>query len=320
MTKLSFRASVPEDAGAIRALCREQLSIPDESPLFEPPLMEWKYWRSWPTWPLSRSYVIVRGAELLAHIAAMPVTYRRGSDAWTLLHPLDWAARPDVVGVGAMLLQRLSKLADGLLVVGGSALTQRMLGPFGFRPLPDVKRFAALPGVALPVGWELSALDASEAPASLDGVFSPGFVAARSPALLACWQQCPAIEMIARGVSCPGRPRGGFLLGLTPGQARIIDLWCGSADSADWSAVLVAARFEARRHAGVAEVVTLANTALEERALLDAGFEQRGVLPMFVQSRGIAALAEPHLRFQLLDGDAAFLHHGRVESWLGARA
>jgi hypothetical protein len=67
-------------------------------------------------------------------------------------------------------------------------------------------------------------------------------------------------------------------------------------------------------------VVTLANTSLERQALRGAGFEQRGAVPMHLLSRGLAPFADLGLRFQLLDGDAAFLHDGRAESWLGASA
>jgi hypothetical protein len=253
-------------------------------------------------------------------VAAIPVTYRRGSETWTLLHPLDWAASTEVVGAGAMLFSRLSKLADGLLVVGGSAVTQRMLGPLGFRRLPEVGRFAAPPCADPPVGVVLRALDPGEVP-SLEDVFSPGLVAVRSPALHAFWAECPALHAtVARAVLGAGALLGGFLLGLVPGQARILDLWCGSRDPADWARVLGAARFEAGRHPGAAEVAMLANTALEQDALLRAGFERRGGVPMHVLSPRLKPLADLGLRFQLLDGDAAFLHRGTRESWLGAES
>jgi hypothetical protein len=288
--------------------------------MLEPALMRWKYWQTWPTWPSPRSYVVARGAELLAHVAAIPVSYQRGGQAWTLLHPLDWAASSEVVGVGAMLLQRLSKLADGLLVVGGSAMTQRMLGPLGFRRLPEVARYAARPLGEPPPGVQLRGLEPGAAPPPLEAAFAPGLVAARSPALLELWRQCPAIDTLAREVFDGGASRGGFLLGFAPGQARLIDAWCASPDPADWVRVFEAARFEAWGHAGAAEVVTLANTPLERQALSAAGFEERGSVPMHVLSRGLAPVVDLGLRFQLLDGDAAFLHDGRAESWLGAGA
>jgi hypothetical protein len=320
LTKLEVRASVPEDAPAITQLCQRLLSVPEGSPMFEPALLAWKYWRPWPTWPSARSHVVTRGAELLAHIAAIPVTYRSGGETWTLLHPLDWAASSEVVGVGAMLLSRLSKLADGLLVVGGSAMTQRMLAPLGFRPLPEVGRFAARPCAGAPAGVAVRELAADEVPV-LEEIFAPGLVALRSPALHSLWAECPALSgIVARAVLGAGAAIGGFLLGLVPGQARILDVWCASPDPADWARVLLAARFEAARHPGAAEVVMLANTSLERDALLRAGFEPCGGVQMHLLSRRLAPHAELGLRFQLLDGDAAFLHRGSPESWLGSQS
>jgi hypothetical protein len=319
MTKLEVRASVPDDAPAITQLCQRLLSVPEGSPMFEPALLAWKYWRPWPTWPGARSHVVTRGGELLAHVAAIPVTYRREGEAWTLLHPLDWAASPEVIGVGAMLLSRLAKLADGLLVVGGSAMTQRMLGPLGFRAMPEVGRFAARPCAAPPAGVALRPLEPSSVPA-LENTFAPGLVAERSPALHALWAQCPALETRSCAVLDAGASLGGFVLGLVPGQARVLDLWCSSREPADWARVLDAARFEAGQQAGAAEVVLLANTALEHEALRRSGFERRGGVPMHVSSRRLGPIADHGLRFQLLDGDAAFLHRGERESWLEADA
>jgi hypothetical protein len=331
MSALEFRASLPVDGPAITELCQRVLQVAPGSPMFAPSLLGWKYWRPWPNWSGARSYVITRGGEIVAHIAAIPVTFHEGGAAWTLLHPLDWAARPDVIGAGAMLLQRLSTIADGVVVVGGSAITQRMLGPLGFRSLPGVHRYAAaldgdvLDGhvldrdVVQESELETRPLAPGEAPPALEQTFAPLGVAARSAALIDLWRECPALVTRALRVVDAGVERGGFVLSLAAGQARLIDVWCVSQRSADWARVLRAARREAQRIAGVAEVVTLANTALEARALAEAGFAVCGELPMLVKARA------PHapgagLRFQLLDGDAAFLHAGTPERWLGARA
>jgi hypothetical protein len=107
---------------------------------------------------------------------------------------------------------------------------------------------------------------------------------------------------------------GGFVLAQTPGQARLIDVWCAAARARDWARVVGAARSEAPRLPGVAEVVSLANTALEQQALAAAGFRECGRLPMSVRC---ALLPEGSgLRFQMMDGDAAYLHHGKEERWL----
>jgi hypothetical protein len=158
---------------------------------------------------------------------------------------------------------------------------------------------AATDGAALPV---------------LDESFRPQLVAARSPALYAAWRECPALRAEPLEVLERGQVLGGFMLGQSPGQARLVDAWCPSARPSDWARVFGAARAHAAR-LEVAEVVALANTPLEQQALAQAGFRECGRLPM--HARTPALPAQVGLRFQMLDGDAAFLHHGKEESWLG---
>lgn len=319
MSAAEFRASTPADAPAIIDLCQRVLAISDASPMLDPALLAWKYWRPWPTWAGPRSHVIARGSELLAHIAAVPVTYRHADRELTLLHPLDWAARPEPIGVGATLLQKLARVADGVLVVGGSSMTQRMLGPLGYRRLPDVCRHAA-PAAGVSSGEDAAPLEVrpttgSAAPPTLAEVFRPQLVAGRSLALDAAWRECPAVSSERFEVLEQGQALGGFMLSQSPGQARLIDVWCRSSRPSDWARVLGAARSAAARLRDVAEVVTLANTPLEQQALGEAGFRECGRLPMFVRSPALPS--EIGLRFQMIDGDAAFLHHGTRESWLG---
>lgn len=327
MSGNEFRASTPEDATAIIELCRSVLHIGETSPMFEPGLLRWKYWQPWPTGlgsgsdAVPRSHVISRNGRILAHIAAFPVTYRRSAGGdFTLLHPLDWAARPEVIGVGAMLLQKLAKVADGVLVVGGSDMTQRMLGPLGYRRLPDVGRYAVAASAGASerrglASLEVRALAGGTAPPELAEIFRPQLVAARSAALIGIWRECPAIRLHAYEVLERSQPRGGFVLSQSPGQARLIDVWCASSSPGDWARLLGAAHSEASRLPDVAEVATLANSPLEREALTQAGFRECGRLPMFVLNAE-PLLESDGLRFQMMDGDAALLHHGTEESWL----
>lgn len=321
MNELVFRASTPDDAAAIAALCERVLLGGEPSPMFDAGLMSWKYWRPWPTWLGARSYVLERGREVVAHIAAIPVTFRHDGVKYTLLHPLDWAARPEVVGVGVLLLQKLLRIADGLLVVGGSAMTQRVLPPLGFQRLTDVCRYVALPRAELAEGLELRPLALGEAPSeALTGALEPALLPVRSADLVELWRECPALEVSGYCVLDQAQHAGGFLIGVAPGQARLIDVWADPSRPEAWARVLSAGRCAAYRLAGVAEVVTVANTPLERTALAVAGFEPCGDLPMFIQLQGRALPEHALLRFQMLDGDLAFLHRGRAESWLDLRA
>ncbi|HEX2733150.1 MAG TPA: hypothetical protein VHM70_16180 [Polyangiaceae bacterium] len=317
MSGLEFRASTPHDEAAIRVLCQQTLQVSPSSPMFDSALMHWKYWMQWPGWSGARSFLALRDGAVLAHIAALPIRIGIEGEQLTLLHPLDWAALPGNPGVGTWLLERLSQLAAGVLVVGGSALTQRILGPLGFRVLPSVTRFAAYRAPASnglrSVLTRAHTVHPSNTLRTATLPFGAALVPARSDALLAHWQQCPVIGVEARQVLDRARSIGTLLTARAPGQLRILDVT--TAESGDLTTLFVAAR-GLLTETDALEVAALASTQLERDALIAAGYSPCGALPMFFRSRHPALKDASELRFQLLDGDAGFLHHGQPERWL----
>ena len=310
-----FRPSTPADGAAIAALCRRVLSVPDGSPMFTAEHMQWKYWDAWPGWSGSRSFVLTRDDRLIAHGAVVPLAFTREGCEHRLVALFDWASEPDAIGSGAALLKRIAGLADGMIMVGGSAMTRRMVGPLGFRRLGEVTRHACASTPPAPAGWTSTRVD-SPPP------FLPGSTRERilfhRPALRHLLR-CPVAATEYHEVSRGGVTAGSFLLSFTPAQAKIADLWCASSELDHWIAIASVAR-KAGARPGVDEVACLASEPLQREALARAGFLACGSDPLF-------ALAPPELvpdgatmRVQMLEGDYAFLHHGVPLPWLPHRS
>ncbi len=332
-----FRPTTPSDGPLLVALAQRLLGVAPDGPMFAAPQLHWKYWATWRGSSLARSHVLVRDGRIVAHAGVLPLTTSVRGQPLTLLHPFDWMSEPGAIGSGAALLQRLSKLADGLLIVGGSSTTQRMVGPLGFRAIGDVTRYVAsvtspsTPGAGCaattfsPEVAEDVSVQRVAHPTHRDckraELPEPWLFFAQTPERLVDCQSCPAAPMAVytarRTRSQHGEedaPLGGFVLALAPGQARIAALWTVSPDSEAQELIVRLARAQAQKQPGVSQVVSMANTPVERKALLAAGFQLAGAVPMFVLARELDANAR--LSFQMLDGDLAFLHHGAPDPWL----
>jgi hypothetical protein len=307
-----FRASTPADADEIAAFCRRVLAVPAASRMFSPQHMDWKYWRPWPEGPASRSYVLTRRDRIVAHGAVLPLVLECAPRPLRLMHLYDWAAEPGAIGAGAVLLGRIAALSDAMLIVGGSALTQRMAGPLGFTRRGNVGLFAwrglasaALPANALPLTGASSVAARSALAISS---------CRRTTPLLLNYTHCPAARFEAFELQ-GSAPSTGFMLAFAPAQARIVALWSSSTDAADWLELVSTAARSASFLAPGAEVVCMANTEVESSALSAYGFRHCGAVPMFVKvARGVLP-ANPEIAFQMLDGDVAFLHHDEPYPW-----
>jgi hypothetical protein len=321
-----FRASTPGDGPQIAALAQRVLGVAPDNPMFTPEHMHWKYWRPWPDGPGTRSFVLTRNGQIVAHAGVLPLVTSGSPTGLSLLHPFDWASEPNSIGAGAALLKRLAGLADGLLIVGGSASTQRMAKPLGFRAAGEVSCHAW----RVPAARELGTLSTSEhqAPGALpspaahdpdpDGCFTPpGWLRfRRTPERLSTLTSCPALQFESHAVSQHGALLGGFVLAFAPFQARVAAFWCRSERQSDLVALLQVARERASAHENVEEVVCMTNLPAECQALAAAGFQACPGVPMFVLAPGTRLSAATRLVFQMLDGDLAFLHHGVRQPWL----
>ena len=321
-----FRPSRPGDADAIAAMCQRVLAVPAGSPMFSSQHMQWKYWDHWPDCPGSRSHVLTREGRIVAHGAALPLGFRRGGQHFTFFHLFDWASEPTAIGSGAVLLKRIAALADGMLIVGGSAATQRMVQPLGFRPFGEVARYArtlehpaqvSATSAFLGDGYTVARLDGNpdqaipDVPAGADWIHFQ-----RSPQALQTFMRCPAAAFEGYAIAKHSAVVGGFMLSTVPFQTRISALWSAQARTEDCALILEGALHQAALRGAGGEVVCMSNVPAERQALEALGFTLRGSVNIFLLASSELIPDATRIRFQLLDGDVSFLHHGVPQPWI----
>jgi hypothetical protein len=225
-------------------------------------------------------------------------------------------SEPSAIGSGAAQLSRLGKLADGLMIVGGSEMTRRMVRPLGFRAFGEVPLYAVATASAPPsAACEAHPITPELIPAPPNPT-APWLDFERPASWLRACLTCPAIAMDLCSVRCDGQTVGEVLLAFAPGQARIAAFWPRSSEPSARAALLVAARQLAAQRTGIDEVACMANAPDDRRALEDAGFRAVGSVPMFVLAPLSSIPEAARLSFHMLDGDFAFLHDGRPRPWL----
>lgn len=94
--------------------------------------MRWKYWDPYPDWPGSRSFVISRGAEIIAHAAVVPGHFTWAGRRVHAVHGVDWAALPQAAGAGVSVMKQVGRMTDCSFAIGGSRQTQSILPHMGF--------------------------------------------------------------------------------------------------------------------------------------------------------------------------------------------
>jgi hypothetical protein len=338
-----IRASTPEDAPAIVELMTEAGLHPNRGPRD----LHWKYWQARDDWPGARSYVLTDGKDLLAHGALVPGHCACEAGRLRIVHMIDWAARRSEPGAGVLLMKHVGSLVDGLLGIGGSAATLKIMPLIGYRPYGEVTGFVrplhslrllrhpgkpnwkVLARVARSAVWRLTAprprrgeWRAQRITVDDLGRLAPVLLTrARASDLLERTEAqmrhalaCPIVPMELHGLERSGSLEGYFLLAYAPGQARLVDSWVTSDDPADRWALIDCAVREAARHGDAAELTTWANEPLLAQALLECGFRGRFSLPIYLRP-SVAGVAPVGLRVQMLDNDAAYLHSGRPELW-----
>jgi hypothetical protein len=310
--------------------------------------LQWKYWQPRADWSGPRSFVLVDGNDPIAHAALIP-----GSCVWQeqrikVIHLIDWAARAEAIGAGTALLKHIALEAQALLAIGGSATTQQILPEIGFRPAGVVKGYVRtlfplrllqegdipigrrLPRFTRSVVWTLTApsrrnTDWQARPLASGDLERIALlfprpvrgmaVLERSVELFRYLLACPILPMALFAVESSGRLRGYLLLASAPGQVRIADCWIDSEDAADWRSMILCAVEQAKHDRQAAEVVIWANGPLLTGSVAACGFHARYEFPIWLRATDAAPLPPVPLRVQMLDSDAAFLHHGRNEHW-----
>ncbi len=349
MARIGFRSTTITDEPAIRALLQQAHGIARDHPMFAPRHLYWKYWQPRTGWQGSRSYVLTRDEQIIAHAAVVPAACTWGSDRVRLLHVIDWAAQPHARGAGNTLMRHIGTLGDAIVTSDGGEEALRLLPFMGFRqsntvvtlyvrplrPLlylngsqaPRWRRAARClrnslwalrapsiepgPRRARPVpATELTALSFPW-PVSRHGAA----VLERSAELMRYWLECPAAPMQLYRLENGSVAEGYFVLAFAPGQARLADCWVDSDEPAAWRALVQLAVQEAARHEDIAELATICSEPLLARALEDCGFHARAVRPLFIRAGSDACLPPAGIRVQMLDDDAAYRHDGSRAFW-----
>jgi len=71
----------------------------------------WKYWQQRTDWPETRSFVMSRGSEIVAHAGIIPGGYSSATGRGRIGHIIDWAALPSVPGAGMSLMKYMARHA-----------------------------------------------------------------------------------------------------------------------------------------------------------------------------------------------------------------
>ena len=333
--KVRIRPSTPDDAPAIVALMRNAGLNPDTAQGW----LHWKYWQERADWPGARSFVVADDSNIFAHSGIVPGACLWNSHRATVIHMMDWAASPTMVGTGVALMKYIGGLADALIGVGGSRYTRQALPMVGFRPCGTttlyVRVLRPLVGLRASRDWNWKTLpkfgrnvvSALAAPAVSCGAWQAPRIARelahsiasvlpsaradmsvleRSTASLNYFLDCPIAPMVLHGLEKAGERHGYFLLSFVPGQARLVDCWVDSEDPGDWRAMVHCAVHVALQTPGIAELVTLASDATLSKCLRESGFYAQWTDPVQILPKAGATSVPTNLRFQMLDSDAAF--------------
>lgn len=342
-----FRPSSPDDAGAISRLMQQVFGLKPDHPSLGADQMAWKYWRDYPEWNGSRGFVMERDGDILAHGSVIPLRCSWAGGSVKLVELIDWVAQPKATGAGIALLKRVAQTAEGMFIAGGFEMAQKILPGLGFRecasetyfalPLRPLARLRAdslnswrplarfarntlwkyRAASAVSAGWRIRRIAAADlANAKFPLPQSSGTDAAvfeRSVRQIAYLMQCPVTPVEFFLVERHGAACGYFILTLAWGQCRIADAWLDSKCADDWQTLYQLAARAAKAHRSAVELVTVAGDKIAAQGLKQAGFQPRGQIPLRVWAP--KAQLPAAIRYQMIDNDAAYLHHGTTELW-----
>jgi hypothetical protein len=304
--------------------------------------MHWKYWRESSDWVGSRSFVMEREGTIIAHGAVVPLECAWGDRKLNVVHLIDWAARRDCTGAGITLMRRVGEMTDGVFAAGGSESTQKILPALGFKPVGTATAFllplrplvrigdsfrhwrsAARLGRGLllsltahasgapPHGWSVRPAYGTDVRAihfPNSGRGNDVALFSRTEAKIADLLQCPIAPGQLYIVERNGRGCGYFVLTLAGKQCRLAEAWVDSNEAHGWQALYKLAIQQAKADHHLAELAAVASTPVEIDALQSAGFpiQSRINLQLWMRNGKVPQT----IRYQMVDGDAAYLHDG----------
>ena len=278
-------------------------------------------------------------SSIVAHGCVWPVVLRTDTGLASAFHLIDWAARKDSPGAGVKVLLQCCANRAGVLVVGGSPATRKILPAIGFkkhntvsllqRPLRavqpalsqsprDIKLPARVlrnlfrhfwPKTALPDGWSFVPVKPVGIPPELlPGNVAGTAVSVRSPELLDHVMSCPAVSrsschLLMRG----GTAVGYFVLLQIRKEVRLADYGPAGLDAETARALGSAAQAAARLFSDC----DLLSAETTEDAVRDgffaSGFRLAGEEPINFLRRDKSLPPIERFRLTMIDSDAAVL-------------
>jgi len=301
-------------------------------------LLEWKYLRPSPGREGSRSYLLEREGQIMAHCGVCPVTFQL-TDGTSLnsVTMMDWAADSSFPGAGVRLFRKLMEMAPTSFIIGGAAATRLILPRIGFRPAGDAVSYAAwlrpwrefrtrprtrrstlrlLHGLIYPArnraqagtGWEsapVSQFDDSLLPV-LNGTKRAWTSCRRTPAELNHLLECPHVKMQGFLLRRQGQLIGYFIIGKVEWEARLLDLVVDSADANDWNLACAFVTQVAQSDQEVCRIRVQAAIPILSKALVWNGYWRQYKEPIVIHDRTNALERAFPVSFQLLDGDSGY--------------
>ncbi len=338
--KPSFRPSTPDDRERVANFLQTVFGSNPNEPYLQPAHMQWKYWQARGEWQGSRSYLLEREGQIVAHGAAWPIEILAPGHSVSAFHFIDWAADPKLPGAGISIMKRMAESADVICVFGGSEAALKMRAAMGFRPRNKIQvmarplrpfrqslshqtknwksaarffrnlRWSVAGGSAAP-GWQAASVRPNDLP--LDVFPAPGpsdFVFEQNAARLSYMADCPTAQSRFYLVTHQGTPAGFFHLMLVPGQARLADAWVKKNTSAEWQQLYRLAVAEALKLQTAYELVSYASNPVVRDALQQAGFHTHHEEPVLIFDPKQRVPEQAQLHLQMVHGDAAFWHRG----------
>jgi len=240
--KSVFRATTAQDAPQLISFLARVFSVSPQSEFLRPDLLHWKLWAPREDYFASRSYVLERNGEIVAHSGIWPTALRTERGTLQGCHMFDWGSDPRVLGSGVVLLRKLSEMFDFLYANGGSEMTKRIIPTIGFkkvgeawsavRPLRPMRQmlshryldwktparfvrntmWSLIPFSTLPEGWAIQeGLDENEVHSQPSDALLWAF---RSNAFFRYLQSCPTAHIRVFQVQKDGHNVGRIALSL----------------------------------------------------------------------------------------------------------
>ncbi len=334
----TIRATEPKDLPALAKFLVRVYQFDPSDHHADTRLLEWKYLCPRPGWDGSRSYVLERAGEIVAHGGVCPQIFRLPTGATvSSLTIMDWAADPSSPGAGVMLYRKLMEMAPTSFVIGGAPATRLIIPRIGFRYVGDALTYASwlrpwrefrlrprtrrsalrlLHGLTHPArnrrrasaGWDcapVNQFDDSLLPV-LNNTKRAWTFCERSIADLNHLLQCPHLEMRGFLLRSEGQLRGYFIIGKAEWEARLLDLVVDSADANEWNLACAAVTQAAQLDPEICRIRVLASFPILTQALVWNGYWCQYKEPIVIHDPTNALERAFPVSFQLFDGDSGY--------------